>query len=130
MACKIFVNKEENTMLTALFDYIDNSNPGTRKVDKVIDILKENGVVRSMQGRSGIYATEEDMMQLRYIDDPSLLPGLLTSTLVTTIKDPATNQDTNVYEIDVNSLTLNFANAVKDRNADITYSNQYELDKN
>jgi len=129
MACKIFVNKEENTMLTALFDYIDNSNPGTRKVDKVIDILKENGVVRGMQGRSGVYATEEDMIQLRYIDDPSLLPGLLTSTLVTTIKDPTTNQDTNVYEIDVNSLTLNFANAVKDRNADITYSNQYELDK-
>jgi hypothetical protein len=129
MACKIFINKEENTMLTALFDYIDNSDPGTRKVDKVIDILKESGAVRAVQGRDGVYATQEDLVQLGYIDSPSLLPGLLTSTYVESIVDPTTKKNTNLYKIEVNPLTLNFADAVKDRNADIKYGNQYELDK-
>ena len=129
MGCKIFINKEENTMLTALFDYIDNSNPGTRKADKVIDILKESGAVRAVQGRDGVYATQEDLVQLGYIDNPSLLPGLLTSTFIESIVDPTTKKNTNLYQISVNNLILNFADAVKDRNADITYGNQYELDK-
>ena len=115
MAGKIFVNKEENTMLTTLFDYIDNSNPGTRKADKVIDILKESGAVRAVQGRDGVYATQEDLVQLGYIDNPSLLPGLLTSTFVESIVDPTTKKNTNLYQISVNNLILNFDDAVKDR---------------
>ena len=127
--CSIQVNGQEHIMLTQLADYIDNSEPNSRSVEKVVDILKEGRGITSVQGVPGLFVTEDQRKDIKLINSQGMVPGLIDVRYFESIAQGPDGSPTNLYKIEVNDNILQQRPKVGDSNSNFNYNNQYELDQ-
>ena len=126
--CTIIVNGKEHVMMSKVADYIDNSATGSRNVQKIIDILKDSRVLTQFQGKPEMFATQEQLKELRLINQR--YPNLLNFSFETVQKyGPETGQPTNIYKVNINPTILNSASEVKAQDSDFNYKNNFEKDE-
>ena len=63
--CIIIVNGKEHVMMSKVADYIDNSATGSRNAQKIVDILKGSRVLTQFQGKPEMFATQEQLKELK-----------------------------------------------------------------
>lgn len=130
MACTIQVNGKDHLLLSEIASYVDNSNPGSRSAAKVAEILKETESVYPIQGTPGLFATEMQLRDLRMLNNPKVVPGLIVPVYFKSIpRGPQSNYPTNLYKIEINEDALQAKEKVEATNSDFNYKNQYELDR-
>ena len=106
--CIIIVNGKEHVMMSKVADYIDNSATGSRNAQKIVDILKDSRVLTQFQGKPEMFATQEQLKELRLVNQR--YPGLLNFSFETTQKyGPETGQPTNIYKVTIIPNILNNA---------------------
>ena len=127
--CSIQVNGQEHIMLTQLADYIDNSEPNSRSVEKVISILKEGKAITNVQGVPGMFVTEDQRKDIKLINSENMVPGLIDVRYFESIAQGPGGSPTNLYKIEVNDNILQQRPKVGDSNSNFNYNNQYELDQ-
>ena len=126
--CIIIVNGKEHIMMSKVADYIDNSATGSRNAQKVVDILKDSRVLTQFQGKPEMFATQEQLKELRLVNQR--YPGLLNFSFETTQKyGPETGQPTNIYKVTISPNILNSASEVKAKDSEFNFKNNFEKDE-
>ena len=126
--CIIIVNGKEHVMMSKVADYIDNSKEGSRSTQKIVDILKESKVLTQFQGKPELFATQEQLKELRLVNQR--YPGVLGFAFETVQKyGPETGQPTNIYNVTINTAVLNAASEVKAQDSEFNFKNNFEKDE-
>ena len=126
--CIIIVNGKEHVMMSKVADYIDNSATGSRNAQKIVDILKDSKVLTQFQGKPEMFATQEQLKELRLVNQR--YPGLLNFSFETTQKyGPETGQPTNIYKVTISPNILNSASEVKAQDSEFNFKNNFEKDE-
>ena len=126
--CIIIVNGKEHIMMSKVADYIDNSATGSRNAQKIVDILKDSRVLTQFQGKPEMFATQEQLKELRLVNQR--YPGLLNFSFETTQKyGPETGQPTNIYKVTISPNILNSASEVKAKDSEFNFKNNFEKDE-
>jgi hypothetical protein len=114
--------------MSKVADYIDNSKEGSRSTQKIVDILKESKVLTQFQGKPELFATQEQLKELRLVNQR--YPGVLGFAFETVQKyGPETGQPTNIYNVTINTAVLNAASEVKAQDSEFNFKNNFEKDE-